>query len=279
MSVYLSVCCQVSGVFSLYISIYFIHQGSFILVNLSFSPCYTFINDCACVYCGLCALSTVHSSGVPYCLLHYHSFSTHGKDDTIKAIVTNDEEAAKQQPAVEKVLREAMTSVLLRMHEYQQQEQRALRADPLSVLALHAPSSTSTAASLDVSAPINLQQQRQKQTCTATESISHTKKLKKDDIWHLSRGSEEQNWDTHQQSELLRQVCGDNKDDANEYLYSAGPPCSTCSSSETLVKYDSSMSSMSGTRSEIWGNKDNEGGHSKATIVCKACGFEKIEFS
>ena len=75
----------------------------------------------------------------------------------------------------------------------------------------------------------------------------------------------------------VRQGTHETKNDPNEYLYPTGPPCSQCLSTETLVKYDSSMASMSGTRNEIWGNKDNEGGHSKSTIFCKACGFEKIE--
>lgn len=215
----------------------------------------------------------VINSGAPYCLLHYHSFSTHGKDDTLKAIITDEEEAAKQHPAVQTVLREAMTDVLLRMHEYQQTEEKALRTDPLSVLALHAPSSTSNAASMDVSAPTNHQHQQKRGSSSAATEVSsqNSKKLKKDDLWHLGSSGGDR---VQAKGDAW---CPINDEDENEYLYAAGPVCSQCASAETLVKYDRSMSSMSGTRSEIWGNKDNEGGHSRSTIICKACGFEKVE--
>lgn len=209
--------------------------------------------------------------------MHYHSFSTHGKDDTIKALITNEEEAAKQYPTVQSFLREAMTDVLLRMHEFQQQEQTALRSDPLSVLALNAPSSTTNAASMDVSIPSKSQK---KMTQTRPEVTSvNSKKLKKDFLWNTASSSsvhkdDSDEWHVSQKADLLRQVHGNTED---EYLYNSGPPCSQCKSSETIVKHDSSMSSMTGTRSEVWGNKDNEGGHSRSIVWCKSCGFEKIE--
>jgi hypothetical protein len=219
-------------------------------------------------------------------MLHYHSFSTHGKDDAIKAIVTNEEEAAKQYPAVKTILREAMTDVLLRMHELQQKEQSALRADPLSVLALHAPSSTSIAASMDIFASSSVQLKQQKRALSENEAANNSKKLRKENMWNISgtHSDTDMQGDARRhssiiQKDLMRQVSSESKVDPNEYLYPTGPPCSQCSSAETLVKHDSSMASMSGTRNEIWGNKDNEGGHSKSTILCKACGFEKIEIS
>mmetsp|Transcript_17126 Transcript_17126/g.28617 ORF Transcript_17126/g.28617 Transcript_17126/m.28617 type:complete len:240 (-) Transcript_17126:52-771(-) len=222
----------------------------------------------------------VSYGGAPFCLLHYHAFSTHGKDDTMKAIITNEEEATKQFPMVESVLRGAMTDVILRMHELQQNEQATLRADPLSVLALHAPSSNQNAAAMDVSVPILRESARER-----SEELPKSKKLKKDDLWMVSSkardnsSSTKKNEQLNQGQQLLRQVSGEDMDSLNDYLYSKGPRCSQCSSDDTLVKYDSSSVSMSGTRGETWGNKDNEGGHSKSTVMCKACGFELAQES
>lgn len=232
----------------------------------------------------------VSYGGAPFCLLHYHAFSTHGKDDVIKAKITNEEEAMKQMPGVENLLREAMTDVLMGMHDLQQEEQRMLQADPLAVLSLHAPSSSFNATSMNVSVPSNHQSQRQKPLRVIGSAVK-SKNLKKDDLWHISscsssgksRDQEEvAAWQAaRQELELRRQVSGEAAY-CDDYLYSRGPPCSQCSSADTLVKYDSSSvsNSNSGTRGEIWGRKDSsEGGHVKSTVLCKACGFEKIQIS
>jgi hypothetical protein len=237
----------------------------------------------SCRHCS--AASCVSYRSAPLCLLHYHAFSTHGKDDSIRALVTSEAEAARQRPRVEEVLRDAMTDVVLRMHELQQREQVALRQDPLSVLALHAPSATRNAAAMDVSAP-------SRRPAPSSDAIPKSKKLKKDDLWGVSsratatggentaagKGAKE-DWGESEELQLRRQISGNDEDDSNDYLYPKGPPCSQCSSENTLMKYDSSSVGMSGTRGEVWGNKDNEGGHSKSTVICKACGFEKIQVS
>jgi hypothetical protein len=218
-------------------------------------------------------------------LLHYHAFSTHGKDSVIKSIVTNEAEAARQKPVADAVLREAMTEVLLRMHALQQQEQNTLRADPLQLLALHAPSSSAMAAVMDVSAP-PLQHQPKRSSAAYEAAHQNTKKLKKDNLWNVTsehRGEGDfAREDEALRRSLLRQVSGGGQDAAaeEEYLHSRGPPCTRCGSEHTLAKYDTSMSGMSGTRGEVWGSKDQESGvSSRVTVLCKACGHEKIVLS
>ena len=247
--------------------------------------------DTFCKHCP--TRSCVTYEGAPYCLLHYHAFSAHSKDDEIKAVVTNEREAAKQQIHLEPLMRDAITEVILRMHEYQQKEQKALSEDPLSILSLNAPSNISNVASMDVSVPTTSKQKEQKRKSTASEIASKSKKLKRDDLWHSSKNTESTSHDTdamvgerssdrHENAKLklVKQLGVENDDEDNEYLYTTGPPCSKCSSTDTYVKYDGSSSrNMSSTKSEIWGFKDSEDTQSKSTIICRTCKLQKVEIA
>lgn len=232
----------------------------------------------SCKHCS--RVACVSYEGAPFCLLHYHAFSTHGKDESIKAIVTNEKELSRQAPQAKKLLREAMADVLVRMHDFQRREQASLHADPLSILSLHAPSVVSNASAIDTTAHDHAIIHSNKRPAKEAASTLESKKHKKPDLWNTSKAEEAGNNDPEKEISVdeLSQRLIDGGGDEDDYLYSTGPPCTNCLSTNTLRKFESTNSGMTGTRSEVWGNKDNEGGHSKSVIVCKSCGYEKNQF-